>query len=727
MNRQTHMRDVSVTVADADLEEILSLTELSIFGLGNGASRLTELYDLTTPMTTFHDGKVHFHALSNKIGKIQAKRARANERVLPRSLSRCYLLARLIINCVHGTPCENKIIPLMTNRSYVMTSLVAEIFSLNAPLKVLQVRHLFTSILNVLFPKALEVIVSDNVTSTRSGHSAITAAKHYGTRVARSPDEKTHLFHELLGERTHTSVSGRLEAQTIIPITDEEQGGIIRAMFGEDAVFRNRAQEDLMKAICSPRKHHVAACLPCGMGKSICAVSAVVDGSMRGTKRKSTIMIVPYTTLGAHQHITLQRLLDNVIPGHFQVGFYSARHVSQRTIPEDFNLDSHSHLPDVVILTIDAFDNLLRFHCQITSHWISNSLIERIVLDEIHLALTELNFRESYQCLKKVHTFRVQVVILSATVNSVMAMDIAAHLGLINNYDDRHFQIIEAGPAVPNDRFSLSVSDGNVEDIANLIVKVTNDEAHTQILCSTIKMAESIGAILKQMNTKGDTSLVFRVVTGKDSSDTKTAAGEDWQDSRIQVLISTTCLVLGVENNLLKSGIVAGLPANLSTLVQFLGRFRIDNRSEESSVVQFIVPFTSKAYHKEGEQGSDNIDRMYDSGILLNTPKETANSYFGHQAVDKFYKKDGCIVANLNIAMGHYGTLDCSRCSNCLKKGHNKLTLSRTSHQSHTQAEMGSHHNPVDVHLDVCPSEQQGSFAYPNVFYVLNQKNTTSV
>ena len=69
MNRQTHLRDVSVTVANADIDAIVYLVELSLFDLARGASRMTELYDLTTPMTFFHDDQVHFHAISNKIGK----------------------------------------------------------------------------------------------------------------------------------------------------------------------------------------------------------------------------------------------------------------------------------------------------------------------------------------------------------------------------------------------------------------------------------------------------------------------------------------------------------------------------------------------------------------------------------------------------------------------------------------------------------------------------------
>ena len=85
--------------------------------------------------------------------------------------------------------------------------------------------------------------------------------------------------------------------------TDKEQVGIIRSMYDKDTEFYDKAQASLMKAIFSSDTPHVAACLKSGIGKSICAVLSVVHGSMWGKKRKPTIMIVPYTTLGAHQQI----------------------------------------------------------------------------------------------------------------------------------------------------------------------------------------------------------------------------------------------------------------------------------------------------------------------------------------------------------------------------------------------------------------------------------------
>ena len=133
--------------------------------------------------------------------------------------------------------------------------------------------------LNVLFPKAHKQVVSDDKISTMSSHSDITALERYGTKVFVLIKLKHHRFHSELGECTRTNESGRLEAQCLIPITDEEQVGIIREMFSKDAVFRDRAQANSMKAICSRDIPNEAACLTCGIEKLICAVSAVVYGS----------------------------------------------------------------------------------------------------------------------------------------------------------------------------------------------------------------------------------------------------------------------------------------------------------------------------------------------------------------------------------------------------------------------------------------------------------------
>ena len=106
------------------------------------------------------------------------------EHKLPTSMARVYLLFGLAA----GSKLDS-LIPVRSNRTHSMTDAVAEVFNLSQRPDAMQVRQLWASICNVVFPKGHPVIISaTDDAAEMSGHSGSTHATKYGSEVIDGPE-----------------------------------------------------------------------------------------------------------------------------------------------------------------------------------------------------------------------------------------------------------------------------------------------------------------------------------------------------------------------------------------------------------------------------------------------------------------------------------------------------------------------------------------------------------
>ncbi len=158
--------DVSVIVDDQQLflnelllkkniESLLamlqSIGELCLYGLGVGAVRYEEVVRLTTGSCQWHNSYLYFWTESYKQGSMKRNaKPKMIEHRLSLSLSKVFLLIRYAMNSSSSIRAD-ELLPDLPGAS--MLCLVRDIFDLDYQPLMLNTRHLFTSIGNIILPE----------------------------------------------------------------------------------------------------------------------------------------------------------------------------------------------------------------------------------------------------------------------------------------------------------------------------------------------------------------------------------------------------------------------------------------------------------------------------------------------------------------------------------------------------------------------------------------------
>jgi hypothetical protein len=162
--------------------------ELCFFGLGVGAVRHEEVIRLTVLSCQWHNSYLYFWTESLKKGSLKVSTTpKLVEHRLSLTLSRIVLLGRhaIVASSDAGGTIES-LFPVSSGVS--MLGLVQEIFDFDCPPQTLNVRHLFTSIGNVILPEkdhrgGAGILVSDSILTEKSGHTQGTGRRSYGTSL----------------------------------------------------------------------------------------------------------------------------------------------------------------------------------------------------------------------------------------------------------------------------------------------------------------------------------------------------------------------------------------------------------------------------------------------------------------------------------------------------------------------------------------------------------------
>ncbi|KAG9287661.1 hypothetical protein G9A89_000604 [Geosiphon pyriformis] len=158
----------------------------------------------------------------------------------------------------------------------------------------LNIRHLFTSIGNVILPeKDLHgsdgCLVSNPLLTEKSGHTQGTGHRSYGTYLENSKESMYDLYHTQLGESTADP-----------PIVDFTpfSGSVLKAslkeLLGREAVYRSDHQKSMVEIAANSISRHAFVGLPCGQGKSLSWMVPTLASYLSGRHIGLRIVILPY-------------------------------------------------------------------------------------------------------------------------------------------------------------------------------------------------------------------------------------------------------------------------------------------------------------------------------------------------------------------------------------------------------------------------------------------------
>ena len=647
------LRDV---VFKKDMDPILgkmqSILELCFFGLGVGAVRHEEVIRLMVLSCQWHNSYLYYWTESLKKGSLKASsKPKLVEHRLSLSLSRIVLLGRHAMVASSDVSMAESLFQFSSGSS--MLELVQEIFDFDCPPQMLNVRHLFTSIGNVILPengrRGIDgCLVSDSLLTEKSGHTQVTGRRAYGTWLENSEEAVYDLYHEQLGERS-------LDAPTVsfTPYSDSVLKSSMKTMLGRDAEYRSDHQKYMIEIAANSILRHAFVGLPCGQGKSLSWMVPTLASYMAGRHVGLRIIVLPYKFLLGHvvQHaLTMLGLLRKKLT----VSFLDSSQISHDSLPAELE---GGDLPNLLFVNLDGAATLFRYHLSHLQNLASRNLLKRIYIDEFQQILVEYSFRSSYQSFQQIGRVGVPVMCLSGSLPCTMAMSLMSYCGLSQSSDGYPVDIVRPTDPI-GDGYSLDVV--IVDDISAAVIehvlKTRCGACH--VLCSSVALVDAI--------TKGlSKSLRVLSITGDSPYQEQASCAKTWYKGGCDVLVSTVVALVGNENKMCKSIVIAGFLFNVSSLVQAIGRLRPEQRGPTSTVLVFRHPIRSLSRQDARLKSQLAFSEILDAGCLTTDSRELFDNLFtpiGLQVVLSL--KDGCYLQHLSNLYG-FVRLPCGRCGLC--------------------------------------------------------------
>lgn len=192
----------------------------------------------------------------------------------------------------------------------------------------------------------------------------------------------------------------RLDTEDI----EAESLAALQELEGRNATWRSAKQEECMHAILRLEgARHVICVLPTGAGKSVLFMAPAV---MRG--RGTTVVVVPFS--GLVDDLVKRTREKGVDVVHFQ----RSQIIAREALP---------YVPRLVIVSADvavADDELFMAYMAKLD---GGGHLQRIFIDEAHVAITDSSYREQLTKLKRLHRFSKPMIMLTATLMKTMERD----------------------------------------------------------------------------------------------------------------------------------------------------------------------------------------------------------------------------------------------------------------------------------------------------------------
>jgi hypothetical protein len=430
------------------LAQLQAIAELCLFGLGVGAVRHEELTRLKATSFQWHNSYLYYWTESWKQGSLKGstKPIRLVEHRLSLTISRIFLLLRYAFVAT-GRIGYGEVLPCLPEAS--MLSLIRDLFDFDCLPHMLNVRHFFTSIGNILLPETNDredgAIVSTVSMTEKSGHTQGTGRRSYGTYLENSDEVLYDTFHTALGETS-------LDPPTLsfTPYTDSVLLAGLKELFGRHATFRSVEQKKMIDIAANSLVRHSFVGIPCGHGKSLSWLVPMMASYLSGRKVGLRVVVLPYKFLLGHmaeQAISLLGLLRE------RLRIEVVDSVDSDSIASIFD---EKNLPAILFLNLDSASTLLRCHIGYLQKLATSKLLHRIYIDEFQQMVLEYGFRSAYHSLRELGRIGAPVMCLSGSMPLPIAKSLMSycHLSVCHQVDD--IEIIRGSDPIGDGFFFMS-------------------------------------------------------------------------------------------------------------------------------------------------------------------------------------------------------------------------------------------------------------------------------
>ena len=647
--------DMTISLKDLNLQEnidnllglLQSIGELCLFGFGVGAVRHEEVIRLKLSSFQWHNSYVYYWTESLKQGSLKTRTTpNMVEHRLSLSLSRIFLLLRYCF-VKSGNLGPMEVLPSLPGAS--MLFLVRDIFDFDIAPQMLNVRHLFTSIGNVVLPEKTpgEIggpLVSDISMTEKSGHTQGTGRRAYGTYLENSDELLYDLYHRSLGE-----ISLDPPVLAFTPFSDSVLEAGLKELLGRQASFRSREQKRMIdiSANCVTRHSYVG--IPCGHGKSLSWLVPVIASFLTGRSVGLRIVILPYKFLLGHMVEQARSMIGMMLADRIRVEF-----VDSSGLESVSKFLEEKSVPALLFLNLDSAASLLKLHLVTLQKLAAKRVLHRIYVDEFQQLIVEFGFRSCYQTLRELGRIGAPVMCLSGSMPFSMATSLMSYCRLLVGYTLDSVEIVQGfDPIGSGFFFDVKVVQNLETSIVESVLTCMDSACH--VICDTKVLVDKVGKLLSNRCN-------LLSVTGDTPSHEQMQCARDWASGTYDVLVSSTVALVGNENKKCRKIVVGGFLYNVSSLVQAIGRLRPPQRGPGAVVEVLHLPFNQKVLKDANETEVNSFRELVSATCLKEDCRDDYSKIFSPVGLQNFLlTKEGCYLQTLS---SYYGYARC-KCMNC--------------------------------------------------------------
>jgi hypothetical protein len=642
------------------IQKLISEFEICFHGFGGGAERMSTIDSLYADQCWITNNlSLFYKTVHNKQSSVKSPSKTPVKHQAPPSLVPLYILFRQVCMCLNCGD-SNEVIPSVTGRTFTMKSALCEHFQIDPNIvSVLDIRHLYTTITNMIYSdnSSENRLIANSDGAQMNNHSHAIHQRHYATFRFGSHDRMLTAYHAFLGETLNQS--DRNFSLTMEPVTQTQQRHALKSLFGQLAEPYNDDQIRMLDLSFNANEKHKFIGLRCGLGKSLSILVPLVNEKISRKGSRCRILVSPYGFLNDSAYESFQSKLDRFLDV-ISIKSYSGSEIKDKQIPDELTVDNP---PDILLLTIDAAANLVKYHQIILRSWKECDLLHGIWFDEIQCLLDEYDFRTVYQQLPLYGAIGVPLTIMSGSFPRQMVESVMTYLNLLpeNSNSTTSINQVHSEDIIGSGfHFEVVIVEDVITETMEMITKFQNQTGKSvHAICATKVDCIEFG---KRSAENEKTA----VAHGDMSKAEISSIAKKWYQSQITTLFSTTIGMVGNENKEMAGLYSVRLPYCLSNLIQVMGRFRPNQRSPPAILKLVLTMKDLKHDEWQTKQADERRNELLHARIIKESDVLAYNQVFHIDGLKDFVNRDGCYIARLrNIFSNSTDNTSCYNCTWC--------------------------------------------------------------
>ena len=688
-----NISDTDITNTTNDLSSLIVIT---LQGTGLGAPRLNEIFRIKSHQTKYANRWFYYSTYTRKRATVSSTNVKAIEHKIPSELSKAMLLydrlmcilkrdRELFVSFSKNVGENQKYDEATVQESNMVRYQFQSIFQMrNHKVDSLTMRHFYISLNDYIFSTdaslmSSSIIIDENLASM-SGHSISTHEKFYSTEFKNNVEENYNTYHSAIGAKNHVrSIASEGASKLPKRLDNSTLLSALQHLFNNNnARFFNNLQKEMLEDATNNFTKHTFAILGCGSGKSLITwkipfIARKIDRVPSGT----VIVVLPYCFL-MDFHIQDTNVRMNLLGNYNSVGLKGCD-IKREQLPTFLDDKSSSVKMDIIFLSIEALNNLFEYHLPLLRKWIDQNHVSKIIVDEIHVLLTEINFRSSFDVIRKIGTLQTPTIYLSGTIPKRFIRSLGNYFisndkgDSCNDFLDEHNTLIDTN-ILGNKYVKIEVTKVKKSYLSvccNYIRERVRDcSGAIHIICSTTNEVETMYKMVKKFESS--------VSYIHSSSNNQKQVASQWKSKRLRILISSTIGIVGNENENTNTVIIVGLLYDLLAVVQCCGRIRPHRRNEQSCVHIFLPAETKHIVREQNKTEKLHFNQLSTLGILKNSDNEDYLQCLTSESVMSWINNTSiCRVIGLGKCLG-YNLKRCNICDICIGTEIGKVAVNTT-------------------------------------------------